>query len=237
MRFIEFNGLPGCGKTTISGELYNLMGAHGMPPVYYNDVREKFPEGIWKRILHIIFKLRLREIADLYKISLCFDKISFKERWIRILYVEQIAYNYRKFQADTRICIADQGLIQGIISIGYIHDFRSLASKSDFVHRTFEFLRPYYDEILFVSTQIDVKDSYTRLRGRKNNFGRFDKVSDDDLLQLNLKKQEEIFRLIWESCITKGIYAVTINGNDSPKNNAEKVVTFYMDKGKKYECK
>lgn len=232
MKIVEFNGLPGCGKTTISRELYHLLEQTGNAAVFYNDVRRKCSG--WKGILQSVLGWNFGEIINLYKISRCFEKIPFKQKWGRILYAEQIAYNYRRILDGASVCVADQGLIQAIVSIGYIHDFKSAAKSNDFVHCVVEFLKPYSGKVLFVNTQIDSKASCERLQGREQNSGRFDSLSEEKLLY-GMAKQEKIFQLIWDKCLEGELQTVTISSHDLPAENARKIVIFCANK-REDEC-
>lgn len=229
MKIIEFNGLPGCGKTTISKALFSSMLRQGIFPVYYNDIHLKFPSKIRERVTHIFKHWNFREIQCLHRISRCFKKIPFREKWMRVLYAEQIASNYRAFQSEEKICIADQGLVQAVISIGYTHDFKSAASKNDFVKFSSEFLGPYFDQVIIVNTQVAPRESLKRLRSREKNYGRFDSIASDSVLLSSLQKQEELFQFLRDGClVNKNV--IYLNSSDSPVENVVRIVEYVTEK-------
>lgn len=219
MRIIEFNGLPGCGKTTISRALYASISERGLRPVYYNDIRLKLPSGVWKKGTYILRHWNLKEVLCLRKIAKCFKKIPFKEKWTRILYTEQIASNYRAFRSKEGICIADQGLLQGIVSIGYTHDFISNSTQQDFIKHSSDFLSPYYRQMLIINVQVAPEESLIRLRSREKNYGRFDDVASDSALLSGLEKQKLLFQLLWEGCLAGKSNVISISSTNNPDGN------------------
>ena len=219
MKIIEFNGLPGCGKTTTSRDLEACFSKSGTKAQFYDDIHEKFPSGLAKRCRYILHNWSFKEIRILYKISTCFTGIKTKEKWKRILYVEQIACNYRKFMSKDGICISDQGLVQGVVSIGYIHDLKNDKYKKKFAENCLAFLIPYAEYVIYVNSDIAPEESYKRLKTREQNYGRFDQMQEDAVLS-GLNKQKKMFGLIWEECMPRNSKLIVINGFDSSSYNA-----------------
>ena len=222
---VEFNGLPGCGKTTISKDLYTRLKDARL----YDDIRVKFPSGFINRVCYILKNWKVSEIVILMKIADCFENSSFSEKISRVLYTEQILANYRWIKDENFTCISDQGIIQAIVSIGFIHKLKSDNARLVFCKESAIILSFYSEYIAFVNTHVDPVVAKDRIRGRKGNTGRLDKVDNDKSLTGYLDNQKVIFDLLGEilSAIKKN--AIDINSNIPSEDNAVIIKNYLIE--------
>lgn len=189
MKWIEFNGLPGCGKSTLSncllqekkGEFYS-----------YSDIACQ--EKSWlarnlRWIPYIRFK-RLYHFFMLAKVSGAKLNASLLKR---LYCVERICCTYRCNQSIEGICIVDQGIIQGVLAIVYLNSLKDSAKlKKHFLAIANELRQ----EVCFINAYISADVCFSRIRTRQNGRSRLDEIKDDDQLLEALTIQERNFCLL-----------------------------------------
>ena len=187
---IEFNGLPGTGKTTVSRALGERLSEKGA--VFY-----KHSAGGSKLIRYA------RSLFDgslsLYRLGAAFsDSVTGGDRDNRKLAFVLVKYYraYRDFTANATengFLIIDQGLIQGIISIAHGREITDTAA----LDRLLVFLKKR--GIVFVSVNClgGVELARDRIVSRGADVGRLD-VCDDGERMAVLTVQEKNFRTVRE---------------------------------------
>ena len=215
---IEFNGLPGTGKTTVGKELNKVFLEKGYTCFFSYNI----PKNIIARYISYIFDGSLY----LYYLGLIFAKKltgSFRKENLQIplilVYFYQMYKNFQYYNPH-KVLIIDQGIVQGIISIA--HTDKMAEDKS--LKKIFNFFSKKGISLYSVNCLCDVELSKERIRGRNTTGGRLDVVSDDELIKA-LDVQAENFDFI-RNCANDLFKCVDIDTAISPELNAVKIFEF-----------
>lgn len=203
--FVEFYGLPGCGKSTISHRVASKLRDEGYrvdEPSYDIDrncspfVRKLnklfiyfswfvFHINTFKNVNAIVGRNGYSGIAKIEQISNVLQKISV----------------YRDIRQD-RIVIWDQGVAQASISLslkGVINAGENLYSLLNIIYSDVE--------IKYVLISVDEKVALERMSQRQTNDSRVEKLKDDN------QKHEMMSRFQQEiDVINKGNAGIVIDG-------------------------
>lgn len=214
---IEFNGLPGTGKTTVAKNLILFLEEKGIP-CYYNKF---FKEIKIKRYLSYLFDGTIelyflgRKFAD--KSS---NNISGEKREIVKVFIGYYRL-YRFFLKNKKnhVLIIDQGIIQALISILHI----DLMVSTKELEKIFAFLKRKGVTFLNVSCNTNVKLSVERIKNRNTFGGRLDRLDLVDL-QHALENQAQNFESIRNCCKNVlGLQEILIDTSESLEKNVNNV--------------
>lgn len=219
MLLIEFNGLPGSGKSTVSKQICNLLKETDNSCLF----TELGSTSYIQRVLNIL-RFNPIEIWHLYRIcKLNYGRID-RTLFSRIIYSEQILGKYRRLKRKDGYCVVDQGIVQTILSIFYISEVSNW-DKID--NHIISIITKYIDNTIFVNSVIDINTSLGRIRSRKEGRGtRYDKITSDEELYSALEHQlvtinhvRDLLKKI--DCIVM----ININMLDSVEQNCGTVVS------------
>lgn len=189
MRWIEFYGLPGAGKTTLKNVIINEYRRYG--GIYtYRELDRKNSGWLYKRLGPFRF-FSLRRFRMLLRMAKK-GKAGFAFRTLkRVYYVERICCTYRKYADMPGVCIVDQGIVQAVLSV--FHDKR--IKNADEAGVLFKMiLDEFSDSITFVHSMIQPEESLMRVRERnKEGVSRMDEITDDKALLMALTVLKENF--------------------------------------------
>lgn len=217
---IEFNGIPGAGKTTTAFEVGRRLRDMGIREISSKEIARC--KADYKDIL------QSKEIKNIHAIFLkSFLLISPMTRE-RMKFMD-LAFNYwfgiRKLRISgnrrSRVCILDQGVIQSFVSMAYLGKIRN----EEKYYRCIAQVMNSLDNMICVNCIVDTDTSIRRMRSRKPNGGRLHQVHDDNKLRKILKVQAHQFERIREKAIKRSI---TINMNEPVEYNVEKIVEYCM---------
>lgn len=226
MWLVEFNGLPGCGKSTVSEALILMLREKEIECVTYDVVHEKMPEGTVRKIIYALCNWNFKETFQLYCISKCVNGSSFITQLRRVAIAEQICVNYRKFAIGKSICVIDQGLIQAIASI--LHTFE-INNKGKIIKLTKEIISKYKNLLAVVNSDSTVITAKTRIRFRNFDHGsRMNYIRDDSELLELLEKQMNNVELIRRSINGIGIRHIDIDMCNESDSNAEELMRWII---------
>lgn len=188
MNIIEFNGLPGCGKSTCSSELIsiltektgNVKSFDSFDPLNKKQLmiralRYKAGRQFLLEIIRILIRTHLLFTADVAK---------------RMIYcMAFIGYYYSSRQTEGYL-IMDEGIIQGVVSALFnynqtIPDFSGVINSLQRLN------------ILFVYVDINPDEASERIKKRNTiGHGRCDDITDSDQRKQILRHQADNFRAI-----------------------------------------
>lgn len=212
---IEFNGLPGTGKTTIAHELENILVKQGFECCYkYDTGKSKI-----KRYFSYVSDGSLY----LYYLGICFAKSlkgSFRKENLQVATV--LVYFYQLYKAFNKNCrdkilIIDQGIIQGLISLAHTQAF----SSPEVLDKILRFFKKKGITFMQVNCLCDSELSLARIRERNTTAGRLDTYNDAALADA-LKKQSENFDVI-RNCAANIFECIDIDTHFDPRDNAASI--------------
>lgn len=218
---IEFNGIPGAGKSTTAITVKQLLIAKGIKVMSSKKIT-----GYKKNYKEVILSKEIRNIYITFlKAFFLISPISFE----RLKYMN-VTFNHwlgiKKFTTSKnekgRVCILEQGIIQGFVSMAYQGRLRSEEKYYKYIRQIVSGL----DNVVIVNCDIDTCIAKMRMRTRKMKWGRLDWIKSDKELSDILILQKSQFEKIREHSIAN---AFEINTSDQLKRNAEQIVQYCME--------
>lgn len=189
MYIIEFNGLPGCGKSTLCDEIISDFNEKNI--ISLRDVINYNSSNSTKNFINLMkilfnYKLILFNLAVLkFSLSYGFDfnRLIFAARLIKL---NGNLYYYSKKNPNL-IAILDEGYIQYITSIPHTIEL----NISDDLKKMIKYIRSKHS-FKFIHCEIDEETNYLRLFNRDNVARRFDSLSESELSETLMMKYRNI---------------------------------------------
>lgn len=212
---IEFNGLPGCGKSTTARALKDRLNKlhHTSVTSYYKTslYKKKIVQLFWHKNIVLIF--RLLRLALLQK-----DVYAALPGLLAICRYNQMYHMYAKNRND--VLLIDQGIAQGFLSMSHTNHF----ARPDLIEKIASTLNLQDIKFVMVNCDISVEESLCRIQKRHTNGGRLDNMDNIDLTNA-LKVQDMNLRTI-RSCLTRKmpLDSITISTHDSVEDNVDKII-------------
>ena len=205
---IEFNGLPGCGKSAVAHNLIERLSKQEVQVLSCYDI----PEGIEQRFFHALYD---GSIPFCYKMAKFIR--SYKSSNWSFLYSLRFAwYFYQRYvhfikSSSSQVLVIEQGLIQLLLS----YSFSDVIIDKSLIKRIIRDIQKsvFGEALLLINCEIDVNTSLERITQRgKNDGSRLDKIlksSDSSLVNI-FKIQEDNLDIIW-STISESEYEGVIH--------------------------
>jgi len=186
-RIIEFNGLAGCGKTTLARELKEELIRRGYRAILFGEACHIFKEHPVKNLIRC-FELPL--FLQYIKFFLVIGRKKENTWFIYWVAVRiSIIYRWCLKNGEFDFILCDHGLIQNIISL---LGFDELNNSEKFYQCLSSILKAE-SKIHMVNCNIPIELSSKRIRIRKKNTGRLDVISNDSDLRKLLRITETNF--------------------------------------------
>lgn len=211
---IEFNGLPGTGKTTIATHLKKMLDEAGI----HNEFYGRIPCYSKKENFNLALKYGKKFSFEFFKFVLCRDWNVTKNR-IKIA-ISVIAYYNFYFRCNKektpQVLLIDQGIIQGLISVAHTDEIKK-KKRIDKIIKTIKNL-----DIRYISSIANAEISKERLVHRENGGSRFDKMNEIER-EKNLYAQQKNFEIIRSSIneVIDSKYLIEIDTSIEPQQNAK----------------
>lgn len=218
---IEFNGIPGSGKTTTMLEMKKILKARGIMEISPNQIKAY----MWNYLTVMKSKDKRKMWFEFFKVFLSIRPLSLarfkilEDTFTYYLGVCELAERNNK--ARQQVCILDQGIIQGFVSMAYDG---TVKDKELFLN-CIKSVMGKLNNVICVNCITDVNVSKERMRARKNKWSRLDAVQDDEKLLKALSVQKKQFETIRKRAIFQSI---SIDMNDSAEQNAKKIIDSCM---------
>ena len=215
-KIIEFNGLPGTGKSTIADCLSRIATEKGIT-VYDSYGRNSITSKLISPLLEISsyrYIPRLLSLGRLCELN--------KVRIGQILRFLSYVNCYREFEMEKRdsaLLILDEGIVQSLVSIAYLESFKG---KEKDLTELFTQLKKSGIKWYQVNCINEPKLSFDRIIGRGSNLGRFDQMKNEELINA-LKLQIESFDIVRDVTKKSGVIidSLDIDTSLNPEKNAE----------------
>lgn len=219
---VEFNGLPGSGKTTVANLLYNKLDAAG----YNVDQREN--TYLINRLGNLGRKWKILNSGGfilpwrLFNFFLSIEPVRLDRlRQIKRIYAWTSSYVrlYREGGRGWDVVIVSEGFVQAVVSAVFIDTFGKKKELQDL-------LRYFLDKnfnIIIIDCMIDEHEAKERILSRQRAKGRFDQMSVTHLernLEIHNRNLETVRRnLRYMGCPE----TVKIDMQDTPEENCDLV--------------
>ncbi len=215
---IEFNGTPGAGKTTVARAVKRRLRDMKVKEISSSRVlkyRGGCKEIMGSKEARYVYMLVLKAFLLIRPVT--------RER---LKYMKTV-YNYwlgikklctSKNQSN-RVCILDQGIIQGFVSMAYLGEIRNKKEYYECIRRVMD----TFDNVICVNCTVNVDRSMMRMFTRTPNGGRLYQIDDAKELKKVLEFQKKQFEEIRQTAIEQ---AITIDMNDPAENNAEQIIEY-----------
>lgn len=215
-RIIEFNGLPGTGKTTISQLLKQRIEKE------YCQVDDKYYRHKYQKTPYSLFLSPeyYNRIIKYYNYSKSFES---QRPLIYSLIPLKYIRMYNQFVRDEKksVLIIDQGFIQGLISLAHI----DILPKQDFLSNLLT--HSGLNELPFVSINCSccIEKTIERLLNRQDQKSRLQQKKGDELIKAMKVQYMNLNTLrakVTESC--PRIQSIEIDTELSPDYNVNNII-------------
>lgn len=189
---VEFNGLPGSGKTTITKKIVELLFQNGQKAFVWDDLTYGKNKSILFKIVKYLISINIIDLYYLLMITLSASEKLNIQQLKRILTAERICMAYKLINDSHDYYIIDQGIFQSIISI--IHTY-NISNSYRFIKYSNLLLNKF--TCLHINTISTPEIALDRIRFRNFEKGsRFNYIADDsELLHLLSKLKTNILIL------------------------------------------
>jgi gluconate kinase len=207
MNIIEFNGLPGCGKSTICNEVLKKFSKDKI--ISLDDVINLNSENRIKNMFNLIkilinlklFGFNIRIIKFSLRFGFDYTRLIFAARLIKF----NGNLHYYSKEYPEKIVILEEGYIQYLTSIP--HNFEVVITKE--LKDIVKYVKANYN-LTYIHCEIDDETNYNRLSNRNFTASRFDALSKKELEEILKIKYKNIctFRSLMDNK-REGIYVDT----------------------------
>lgn len=201
MNIIEFNGIPGSGKSTLVDNLYNKMILQNMKVIKSNDIFLEYRASkLQKKIaINIAMFFKSFKVTCLaFKFSLNYGLNRHNIKRVRLLLLLIYLMKREKENKDIDYFLYDEGIIQFISSIAY--DKRIIESKSLIL--LLNAINSQLSNLYFVNCIVPLNISIDRIKNREAISPRYniEGVSNIDyLLKCKMYNLDKIRNIMSEN--------------------------------------
>lgn len=214
---LEFNGLPGVGKSTICKELNKLINKEHINTVdgYYGR--------LWNRYAHTVLfsKKYVHIIKCLANCRGCYyDVVKNHVHAVNFAATYRMYQNFMNNSDKQQVLIVEQGFVQHAISLFYN---KHIPSEST-LFPIWQMVKDAGNSLVSINCDNDINNVMNRLRQRPSKDSRLDMLEEDEMKK-TLMIQAENFTLARKgrSKIFEGT-ELTLDTNNTPSFNAEQIM-------------
>ena len=231
IRFVEFFGLPGIGKTTASRLFAKRLRQLGMPVDEARQERKGLIVRQMDRIVLVLPKLLNREFRSLAARIARFVAQGGQETPIDVLRVTWnlctvAAYIEEQRSRGGPLMVLDQGLLQGFFSVLLQHRDRATSEPWLDILSAFG-----VEDFVFVDLRGEIDVAHGRLRARGDRVSRLQRAAPDRDVALRIKAERAYHRItaeIAERSDASGnaplLASVDIDSSMSPEQVADRAL-------------
>lgn len=225
MKIIEFNGLSGCGKTTLSKAVEeSLSGCKILTRSVFSTHRKKILNSSHLQFLLDFLNLKNLKINILITLFAFSYKVN-KARIERILAFVIFTAELNKRIKENEGCylILDQGILNLLASIPHEYYLK----ENYIFKKLMKDLQKRYSNMLFIDCNLQKRDVRQRIRKRNKKDHNFDSLPDDLLdTMLDIKKMNlEIIRDYFE----ERAKVLTVDMSSEKEKNVKRIIDFIQN--------
>lgn len=209
---VEFNGLPGCGKTTIKNQLSIYLSKANIRFEEFNcfKIKSIFPYLLNIKVIKLYFLLRHYSIST---------RGAIDNRHIKYVLFFYILYTH--YNRKDGILLVDQGIIQSLLSISHMSVIKGTTYLSKILNFT-ESIKGF----VVINCKNDAEVSFDRIKGRELNGCRLENFEDAKLYKA-LKTQKDNLEVI-RNGIPMSISSLELNTLNTIENNARQIYEYII---------
>lgn len=216
--FLEFNGIPGSGKTTLSDRVIENMKGVSYTVESYHQLIEKPTRNNLKRLVRYLFSIKLSsfKIGYLALMYLITNKKLNHENGLRVISLIVLFDFYQKksLANDEEVILVDQGMVQQMVSM--LFESELIAEK--YVKKLIRYTQKKDMGIIIVNIDLDINESFERLTKREGNISRIQKLKKDTAMH-TLIMQQNNFNKIRKIIRELDLESITVNTQGSIETN------------------
>ncbi len=219
---IEFNGLPGIGKSTITNCLEELCIQKGVS--FY---RSYYRKPINRRAFSLLFRPSL--FRFLPSILLYAKKQKGGTRKYKyVIGTLAIVRQYVDFKKYVKngILVLDQGIIQDFISIAHASRIVNVGLTSTIMKK----FKKHHIQFTRIDCDLSVEEVFNRLRNRSNGGSRIEKENDANAMKFLEIQKRNLMSLRHELDSIPYYSHISIDASELPHENACKIWNTIYDK-------
>ncbi|MDD3305845.1 MAG: hypothetical protein PHO29_01945 [Acetobacterium sp.] len=225
--FLEFNGIPGSGKTTLSNSVIENQSGMDFAVESYQQVIEKPTRKNLKQLVKYLIHVKLSSfrMGCLGMMYLLTNRKFNRKNWLRIVAIIILYDFYQKksIEQSEEVILVDQGIVQQIVSISYETELLS----DWFVRKMITRIKKKELNLYIVNVDLDVTESFDRLNRRVGNISRIQKMNREQGIE-TLKTQQNNFNIIRKIITKTGIASIDINTHERIEENVRLLKDFIM---------
>lgn len=180
---LEFNGLPGSGKSTICSKMLE------MPELFNNPLCTSFIHTYLDKFLRTVWLnyncISLHNASRNYINSYLRNKNSKRSDDLLLMFFFRMYSNFLKY-GRSKILLIDQGIIQCLLSV----PLNQPISEIEHVNKIVYFLQKKGIRFIRVNCKTDIQLSNNRIHSRPTNLSRLD-LMDDSKIETTLQIQSD----------------------------------------------
>ena len=218
MIIVEFFGLPSCGKTTTItclkdnlveqgyrvGTLAEILVAAGnFMRKWYKFTARSFPS---RALLHLINEEKLQQ-----------ESVHRSRKALKRIYYEYQVLSKMKDSFD--ICLVDQGIIQGLLSVYFDIDIHCDSLVNRFLSEIYDMIS--VEKVFVVNAELSVDEAAERIIARNKTgkeAGRLDLLTGKRLIEVMNIQYQNIDRI--KNTLPAGLECINVDMRVLPKENS-----------------
>lgn len=226
---LDFNGIPGCGKSTISKELVRYLSNLNYDVIFLQDKIVKLSKC--KMLIPFMFLSEIFHgvgpvLSAYYGFYKSLPLKNRKTKHMTLAAIKNAVLAYRTIRKNRMsYIITDQCIIQNIVSCFYDQTIKDEKK----VEKLLNVIDTKFKGLVLVNIDIDINIAQIRIKDRKTVGGRLDLLKGNQLHSM-LLKQTDLFNII--RSVYKG-KAINIDSTTSPLLNVQKIIEYINGDTKK----
>ena len=216
---IEFNGLPGSGKTTMANLIKQLLSRECVE-VFHRYYKKPIHQKTYTILANPKYWKLAAEIF-----SYC-DNLPLSERLHYTISITGFVRMYHNFSKSRKqgLLLIDQGIVQSFISVAFQEQLR----KSDKIIQIIKTSKLCSLPLLIVNCDVKTTISSERIDQRPPKNCRADSLNEKERQKL-LNVQEKNFSVLRGTFKNPSFHInqISVNTEDSVETNAEKIIKEY----------
>lgn len=178
---IEFEGVAGCGKTTLCSVLKECLEKKGYRVVHLNEkpLSSYFPGFSRKHLFRYFQLFSLKSLLNSVRLLFGLKLFGEYKKFIQLYEIEAVYRHFIKRGSGKRVLVCDQSIIQTIVA------FWGYEKEKVFSTREYRALSKYFSCTIDTDgffCDLGINENICRIHKRARNHGRLDLVSDDKRL-------------------------------------------------------